>query len=684
MQQDKRIRWFQRTRTRLTAAVTLAIVLPMLAFYLVTVRIATNAQLRAAQENLRLIAESGSASLADFIREITIDLEPTPHTPDLTTSSARQIELHLSFLFRLEPEVETISLVNIDGREKVRFSRTIVYSAEQLRDLSGSGALAAIGKGRTFYGQPYTSEDGEPRMEVAIPIFDEQGAISSMILAEVSLRRVFEGVSLTPEKFRHVYVVDQNGMIIAHPDSSLVLARTSVGDYEVVSDVLALPPGRNTQMIRYTNILGDEVLGLGRRGRRLGWGVIAEVDTSQALAGVRRVQGIFMAIFASTAIMGFVASFYIGNRASSLIGRIQRAARALGAGEFEKRVTVKGGGELEQLASDLNVMRGKLKEYHDHMERDVENLNERVAERTTSLQKAFNELQERDKELKETQAALVQTEKLAAMGRLVAGVVHEVNNPLAYITGNIHVLQRDLTSIADLVRLYGRAAAEEDAAEGERLLREAGEKAREVDMEYTLGRLDDIFSRTSQGVDSIRKIVVDLREFSRMGEAEREPCDLNESVRTTLSMVAYDLRKKQITVETDLAELPLVECTSVKINQVLLNILLNAVQAASENGHIRITTGAEDDWVTIAIRDDGHGIPEEIIGRIFDPFFTTRPKGEGTGLGLSVSYGIIQEHGGTIDVSSAPGRGAEFTVRLPAAAKVPACAESTVEGNENV
>lgn len=684
MQDEKRIRWYQRTRTKLTAAVTLAIVLPMLAFYLVTVRIATDAQLKAAQENLRLIAESGSASLADFIREITIDLEPTPYTPDLMTSPARRIALHLCFLFRLEPEVEMISLVTIDGREKVRFSRTTVYSAEQLRDLSGSDALASVRKGETFYGQPYISEDGEARVNVAIPILGKGGDIDGMILAQVSLRRVFAEVSRTPEKLRYVYVVDENGMIVAHPDFSHVLARTNMRDYKVVSDVLALPPGRNTRMMRYTNILGDEVLGLGRRGKRLSWGIIAEIDTREALAGVRRVQAIFRVIFVSAALVGFVASFYIGNKAGSLIVGIQKAAQAIGAGEFDEKVPVKGGGELDQLANDMNVMGGKLKEYHDHMERDVEDLNERVAERTASLQKAFDELQERDKELKETQAALVQTEKLAAMGKLVAGVVHEVNNPLAYITSNVHVLQRDLAYLADLVKLYGRALATEDPPERERLLQEAGEKAREVDIEYTLGRLDDIFSRTSQGIESIRKIVVDLRDFSRMGEVEREPVDLNESIRTTLSMIAYDLRKNQISVETDLAELPFVECAAVKINQVLLNILLNAVQAVSENGHIWITTRAEDEWMTIKIRDDGHGIPEEIIGRVFDPFFTTRPKGEGTGLGLSVSYGIVQEHGGTIEVNSRPGEGAEFVVRLPAVAKVSAGAAGTDEGNENV
>ncbi|NQT18582.1 MAG: HAMP domain-containing protein [Planctomycetes bacterium] len=665
MQEDKKITWYQRTRTRLTAAVTLAIMLPMLAFYLASVQIATNAQLKAAQENLRLIAESGSVSLEGFIREITIDLEPTPYTPKLTTLSARELELYLSFLFRLVPEVETLSLVTVDGSEKVRFSRIAVYSAEQLRDLSGSDALATIRKGRTFYGQPHISEEGEARMNVAIPIPGKGRDIDAMILAEVSLRRVFEEVSQTPGEFMHVYVVDENGMIIAHPDFSHVLGRTSVRDYKVVSDVLALPPGRNTQMTRYTNILGEEVLGLGRRSRRLCWGIIAEVDTSEALAGVRRVQAIFRIIFVSAAFVGFVASLYIGTRAGGLIGRIQRAAQAIGAGDLGQRVPVKGGGELEQLAGDLNVMGGKLKEYHDHMERDVETLNERVAERTASLQKAFNELQERDKELKETHAALVQTEKLAAMGRLVAGVVHEVNNPLAYITGNIHVLKKDLTHLAELVRLYGGAFAAEDAPERERLLRDAREKAETVDIEYTLGGLDDILSRTSEGIENIRRIVADLRDFSRMGEAEREPVDLNESINTTLGMITYDLRKKQISVETDLAELPLVACTPVKMNQVLLNILLNAVQAVSENGHIWVTTEIEDDWMSVMIRDDGHGIPEEIIGRIFDPFFTTRPPGEGTGLGLSVSYGIMQEHGGTIDVTSTPGEGAEFTVRLP-------------------
>ncbi len=659
------IRWYERIRTKLTLVATLAIILPILVFYLISTRITLNAFLDEAREDLEVAVEHESDMLTGFINDTARHLFPSAYDPELTGLSFEELALYLSFLLRREPPLDSVSVVALDGKERGRASRTVLDLPDQLRDLSDSDALDAAGKGKTFFGDPFISSEGEPMMIIAVPLRDQFDKITGMLMASLSLRNVLAVVGKAVEPFLYVYVVDRQGTVIAHPDYSVVLKRSSLRNTAVVSDALSLSPGRRTSMMRYTNVLGQDVLGLGVRSEVPGWSVIGEIPTERALAGVAHVRRIFDIVLAAAAVVGFVASLYIGSKASGLIVRIQRAAQAIGGGDFEKRVPVIGGGELEQLAGDLNIMGDKLQEYHDHMERDVEDLNKRVAERTASLQKAFNELQQRDIELKQTQAALVQTEKLAAMGRLVAGVVHEVNNPLAYITNNVQVLQRDITPLADLGRRCLRALEAEDPSQRDDFLRQARELGESFSIDDTLSSLDRILSSTSEGLRNIRKIVTDLRDFSRMGGVEPEPIDLNRAVESTLAMVAYELRRKDITVETNFAELPLVECTPVKINQVVLNILLNAIQAVPEKGHIWITTKLEDERVAIGIRDDGHGIPEEIMPKIFEPFFTTAPRGEGTGLGLSVSYGIIQEHGGTIDVSSVPGEGAEFTVTLP-------------------
>jgi len=672
MRRRVHISWHQRIRTRLTIAVTVAIIVPLLTFGLASFRIATSALLEEIQEDLAAAVMHGSHMLTDFVSRVAIDMLSWAYDPDLTGLRASELEVYLSFILRREPSIESISVVRLDGREIGRASRTAVLSEQQLRDLSGSDALVAVGDGRTFLSDPFISPVGEAMMIVAVPLRDQFDRITSMLMASLALRKILQSmaeVTGKAEELGYVYVVDRHGTVIGHPDLSLVLKRVNLAGTEVVPATLSVLPDRTTTMMRYTSALGTDVLGLGTRNKGTGWGVIAEVAAEKALAGLRKVRIVFAIIFASACAIGIAASFYIGTKAGNLIVRIQKAAGAIGEGDFTQRLEVKGGRELEELATDLNLMGEKLKEYHDHMEHDVELLNEQVAQRTQSLQKAYDDLQESDRQLKETHAALVQTEKLAAMGRLVAGVVHEVNNPLTYITNNVEVLRQDVAALVDLIRLYGRAVEAENPSERERLLREAEALGKTLNVEYTLTNLEGVFSRTSEGLDNIRKIVTDLRDFSRIGGAEREPVDLNKAVETTLSIVAYDLRKKQINVETDLADLPPVQAAAVKINQVLLNILLNAIQAVSDKGNIRITTRSEGEWVTVSIRDDGHGIPQEIMPKIFDPFFTTRPPGEGTGLGLSVSYGIVKEHGGTIHATSTPGRGAEFTVRLPVALK---------------
>jgi len=664
MTELEKIPWRKRLNTRIIASLTIAVLLPLSLFYIVSARTATQELLEDVEETLVKTVEQGNTHLARFISEIATDLQPSPAEPDPLSLEADQLALYLSYLLRLEPAVEALSLVDAAGREKARISRTAVILPHQLRDLAEDDAMAAIRENRVCFGPTTLSSDGIPLLSVAVPL-GFSGRPHGMLLATISLRRVFRQISEIAHGFENIFIVDPAGTVIGHPDFSLVLARADFSTSPAVARALALRPGIHTPMLTYTNAQGKRVEGMGLRNETLGWGVIAEMERRKALAGVYTIRTAFAVTFLIVAALGVGASLLIGRKISAVIAAIRQAVRAVGSGQFPGEIDLGAAPELVALSNDLNATVARLKDYQAHIEHDVETLNDMVRQRTRSLQQAYDELQQRDRELRQTQAALVETEKLVSLGQLVAGVVHEVNNPLSYIWNDLATMRRGFQSIHRLGQLCLRCSETTAPSARHELARQVEELCREETLSETLDTMTRAFERISTGLERIRKIIADLRDFSRMGKAEREPADLNKAIRSTLSMVQYDIRKKQIQVTTELARLPLVECSPVKISQVLLNILLNAIQAVGEKGHIWITTRAADQAVTISIRDDGHGIPPEIIGKIFDPFFTTREKGRGTGLGLSVSYGIIKEHNGNIDVASAPGAGAEFIVTLP-------------------
>jgi PAS domain S-box-containing protein len=268
--------------------------------------------------------------------------------------------------------------------------------------------------------------------------------------------------------------------------------------------------------------------------------------------------------------------------------------------------------------------------------------------------------------LRQAQSQLVQSEKLAGLGQMVAGVAHEINNPLAFVGNNVVVMQRDVGALRKLLDLYRGA----DGTIPPELKRQITELEAQIDLPYTLENLDGLFSRSREGLRRIQQIVKDLKDFARLEESELEEVDLNAGIESTLNIVRGYAKRKGVQIVTDLGALPKVLCHAAKINQVVMNLVGNAIDASKNDGEVRIRSTGDASGVTIEIRDRGHGIPEAIRQKIFDPFFTTKPPGEGTGLGLSISYGIVHDHGGRIDVDSREGEGATFRIHLPLRANV--------------
>ena len=262
--------------------------------------------------------------------------------------------------------------------------------------------------------------------------------------------------------------------------------------------------------------------------------------------------------------------------------------------------------------------------------------------------------------LKSTQAQLVHSSKMTSLGQLVAGVAHELNNPIGYTYSNLSHLKEYMGSVKKLITLYDHALSKLPKTSQAPLQ----EKKKELNTDFILKDIETIIQSSLEGTQRTKDIVLGLRNFSRLDEAEIKEVDLQEGLENTLKLLNSEF-KNRITLHKEYAKLPKVTCYPSQINQVFMNLLTNAIHAIEGPGDVWVKTEVLKDKISISIRDSGKGIPPEHMDRIFDPFFTTKKIGQGTGLGLSISYGIIQKHQGEIKVTSELGKGSTFTVFLP-------------------
>jgi two-component system NtrC family sensor kinase len=266
--------------------------------------------------------------------------------------------------------------------------------------------------------------------------------------------------------------------------------------------------------------------------------------------------------------------------------------------------------------------------------------------------------------LEDVQRQLLQADRMASIGQLAAGVAHEINNPIGYIQSNLGTLREYVASLFRLVNAQESALGEMRMMRPERMV-QIDELREQIDFDFLVKDLPTLLEESHEGVARVRKIIQDLRDFSRAGHSEEWAlADIHIGLDSTINIVWNELKYKA-EIFKNYGELPPIECLPSQLNQVFLNILVNAGQAIEGHGQISVSTHAEGDAVHVEIADTGKGIPQEHLARIFEPFFTTKPVGKGTGLGLSISYGIIKKQGGEIDVRSEVGTGTTFVIKLP-------------------
>jgi two-component system, NtrC family, sensor kinase len=314
--------------------------------------------------------------------------------------------------------------------------------------------------------------------------------------------------------------------------------------------------------------------------------------------------------------------------------------------------------ELEIALRENESMNRDLQRAKARMEQEIEEHKETQV----ALEKEKEEQKVLINKLEDAHCQLLQSEKLASIGQLAAGVAHEINNPICFVNANLSSLKDYAAKLLTMLDAYESCGGllQQDPVIAARLQ----QVRKEADIDFVRSDIASLIAESLEGTDRVRIIVQDLRDFSRAGEAVWEWANIHACLDSTLNVVRNEIRYKAEVIR-DYGVLPQVECYPSQLNQVFMNLLINGAQSIAGQGSITIRTGAEGGEVWVAISDTGAGIAPENMARIFDPFFTTKPVGKGTGLGLSLCYGIVERHGGRIAVRSTVGEGTTFTIHLP-------------------
>ena len=468
---------------------------------------------------------------------------------------------------------------------------------------------------------------------------------------------------LTNPNIAYVKVLDKTGSIYVQKGNKDALDRPFKADKTVSDSDDGVFDARAPIMVNNT-LYGYVEIGLN----------IASVTES-----VSRVKQWTITLALLEFVLVGLCSYLLGSYLMSQLQQLREGAKHLGEAIENNNykdvfVPVRGKDELSELAEAFNHLVERLKEEYGQRQRvqdELQELNvlleEKVQDRTALLNKKNFQLEETNKDLKETQVQLLQAEKMASVGQLAAGVAHEINNPVGFVGSNI-------STLSDYVATYQMIFSQIDV-----VLKSQTDKGKETaledlrnmlsnqDMAFINEDISDLLNDSKEGLNRVAEIVKGLKLFSRVDSDEMQNHNINDCVRTTLAMVNNQL-KYICTVETHLGNVPDVTINVGKISQVITNLLINAGQAiesTGKNGKIIITTCTVNGFVELRIEDTGCGIPASHLDKLFNPFFTTKPEGQGTGLGLSISFGIAQEHGGNLTATSREGEGSCFTLAIP-------------------
>ncbi len=374
------------------------------------------------------------------------------------------------------------------------------------------------------------------------------------------------------------------------------------------------------------------------------------VTTENIEMGKKKIRETSLIVSSVVFIIGILIGFWLARNISIPVLALRDAANKVGEGDLTQRVVNKSGDEIGELAIAFNMMVG-----------DLGKAREELRKANLSLESTNEALHATVANLKAAQEQLVQAEKMASLGQLTAGIAHEINNPINFVTANIQPLKDDMADIIKIIDHY-QEIIKKKGLENE--FSEIEKNKQGVNVELTKKEINNLLKGIEDGAMRTSEIVKGLRNFSRLDQNVFRKANMNESIESTLTLL-HSSYKNRVEIIKQYGDLPEIDCFPGQINQVFMNILSNAIQAIPAEGKIFIKTWHDQNNVKISIKDTGAGMTDEVRKKIFDPFFTTKDVGKGTGLGLSISFGIIQKHNGDIEVFSKPGDGTEFIIRIP-------------------
>ncbi|ASJ72861.1 sensor histidine kinase [Granulosicoccus antarcticus] len=391
-------------------------------------------------------------------------------------------------------------------------------------------------------------------------------------------------------------------------------------------------------------------------------------DNIQETINASRRQSLIIAAVEMTLVALF--SLLLGTYLTQQLKVLQKSAKMISSGDYSVQIEITSNDEVSDVAKAFNQMSEALSlSEKSRNEKDAllqelnRTLEQRVERRTEKINAQIHQLSAANDQVAQTQARLVQSEKLASVGQLAAGVAHEINNPIGFVRSNLNTLSEYVGVYQNLLHNYKKLSTA-DADQAILIAAEIEQQEKKEDIAFINDDIEELLKDSIDGTTRVRDIVHGLKNFSRTNTENKVDCDTNEIISTVLKIVNNELKYK-CNVHTELLSRSLVRGNTGELNQVFLNLLMNAGQAIEEGGTVSISTDDIDDKIRIRVTDDGYGIKPEDIEKLFDPFFTTKPVGEGTGLGLSISFGIVEDHGGEILVSSEEGKGTTFTILLP-------------------
>ncbi|CAA2155527.1 Sensor protein ZraS [Methylobacterium brachiatum] len=605
---------------------------------------------RNAIEVQREKAHAAAERVEAFISEIESQIGWTTRA-EWRRISPEQQRYDFIRLLRQAPAITEVAYLDPGGKEQLRVSRLEPDAVGSGKDFSAAAAFTQAIAGKVWFGPVYFRRGSEPYMTVSVA---HAGRDPGVTMAEVNLKLIWDVVSsIHNGSGGYAFVVTATGRLIAHPDLSLVLRDTDLSSLpEVAAALSARGSAGNADAADYeiaTALDGGSVLAAHATIPRVDWIVFVQLPLGEAMAPLYASVVQTLSLMGLGVMLATVAGTFLAHRMVVPIRQLEDGAERFGSGDLSERIVIRTGDEIETLADRFNLMASRVQESYETLEAKVE---ERTRDLNTSLE-----------DLHKAQNRLIQSEKLASLGQLTAGIAHEIKNPLNFVNNFASLsseLVDELQEVLQPANLDAKTRAEVDEI-----------------ADLLKGNLGKVVQHGKRADSIIKNMLL----HSRSGSGEHRPVEINALVEESLNLAYHGARAAQPSFNITLVRAydPAAGSADVypqELTRVLLNLMSNGFYATekrkaagAEPGYeptLSVTTRDLGDRVEIRVRDNGTGIPDSVKAKMFDPFFTTKPAGEGTGLGLSLSHDIlVKQHGGSIDVATEPGQFTEFTITLP-------------------